>query len=112
MTKLLPPPFLFFASPVMKSSVCLFAFWVLVPVFFFVSCGPDSHHGRIKGVIQGVNEANILVFSPIEADCDRGKMDTIDALFGYTINNGKGKPTNSEFIAMISDKLRLELKSA
>lgn len=77
MTKLLPPPFLFFASPVMKSSVCLFAFWVLVPVFFFVSCGPDSHHGRIKGVIQGVNEANILVFSPIEADCDRGKMDTI-----------------------------------
>ena len=31
-------------------------------------------------------------------------MDTIDALFGYTINNGKGKPTNSEFIALIADK--------
>ena len=31
-------------------------------------------------------------------------MDTIDALFGYTINNGKGKPTNSEFIALIADE--------
>ena len=41
----------------------------------------------------------------------RGKMDTIDKLFGYTINNGKGKPTNSEFVALIADKLRLELKA-
>ena len=38
----------------------------------------------------------------------RGKMDTIDALFGYTVSNGKGKPTNSEFIALIADKIRLE----
>ena len=37
-------------------------------------------------------------------------MDTIDDLFGYTINTGKGKPTNSEFIALISDKIRLEYK--
>ena len=35
-------------------------------------------------------------------------MDTIDALFGYTIHAGKGKPTNSEFIALIADKIRLE----
>ena len=39
----------------------------------------------------------------------RGKMDTIYSLFGYTINSGKGKPTNSEFVALIADKIRLEL---
>lgn len=37
-------------------------------------------------------------------------MDTIDELFGYTINMGKGKPTNSEFIALIADKIRIEYK--
>ena len=47
----------------------------------------------------------------IEVAWSRGKMDTIDALFGYTINTGKGKPTNSEFIALIADKIRLEYKS-
>jgi len=45
----------------------------------------------------------------IEVAWSRGKVDTIDRLFGYTVNNGKGKPTNSEFIALISDRLRLEL---
>ena len=40
----------------------------------------------------------------------RGKMDTIDDLFGYTVSNGKGKPTNSEFVALIADKIRLEYK--
>ena len=44
----------------------------------------------------------------IEVAWSRGKMDTIDKLFGYTIHNGKGKPTNSEFIALIADKIRLE----
>lgn len=46
----------------------------------------------------------------IEVAWSRGKVDTIDKLFGYTINNGKGKPTNSEFIALIADRLRLEMK--
>lgn len=46
----------------------------------------------------------------IEIAWDRGDVDTLDSYFGYTINNGRGKPTNSEFIAMISDKLRLQLK--
>lgn len=46
----------------------------------------------------------------IEVAWSRGKMDTIDELFGYTINNGKGKPTNSEFIALIADKIRLNYK--
>lgn len=46
----------------------------------------------------------------IEVAWSRGKMDTIDKLFGYTVNNGKGKPTNSEFVALIADRLRLELQ--
>lgn len=46
----------------------------------------------------------------IEVAWSRGQVDTIDSLFGYTVNIGKGKPTNSEFIAMVADKLRLELK--
>lgn len=44
----------------------------------------------------------------IEVAWNRGKIDTIDKIFGYTVNNNKGKPTNSEFIALIADKLRLE----
>lgn len=48
----------------------------------------------------------------IEVAWSRGQVETMDAIFGYTINSIKGKPTNSEFIAMIADKLRLELRSA
>ncbi|WP_250278050.1 sporulation transcription factor Spo0A [[Clostridium] colinum] len=47
----------------------------------------------------------------IEVAWSRGRIDAIDSLFGYTINNHKGKPTNSEFIALIADRLRLELKT-
>lgn len=46
----------------------------------------------------------------IEVAWSRGRMETIEELFGYTVNSGKGKPTNSEFIALISDKIRLEYK--
>jgi len=46
----------------------------------------------------------------IEVAWDRGEVETLDKLFGYTIQTSKGKPTNSEFIAMIADKLRLQLK--
>ena len=46
----------------------------------------------------------------IEVAWARGKMDTIDNIFGYTVNTNRGKPTNSEFIAMIADKLRLEME--
>lgn len=48
----------------------------------------------------------------IEVAWSRGKMDTINELFGYTVSYGKGKPTNSEFVALIADKIRLEYKSA
>lgn len=44
----------------------------------------------------------------IEVAWGRGKVDTINTLFGYTVHNDRGKPTNSEFIAMVADKLRLE----
>ena len=47
----------------------------------------------------------------IEVAWSRGRMETLDSLFGYTINTGKGKPTNSEFIALIADKIRLRYKS-
>ena len=47
----------------------------------------------------------------IEVAWSRGKLDTLDSLFGYTVSNRKGKPTNSEFIALIADTLRLEYKN-
>ena len=46
----------------------------------------------------------------IEVAWDRGDVDTLNAYFGYTIQNNRGKPTNSEFIAMIADNLRLKYK--
>lgn len=46
----------------------------------------------------------------IEVAWSRGKLDTIEELFGYTVSNGKGKPTNSEFIALIADTIQLEYK--
>ena len=48
----------------------------------------------------------------IEVAWGRGQQEAVENIFGYTISAAKGKPTNSEFIAMIADKLRLELKSA
>ena len=46
----------------------------------------------------------------IEVAWSRGKLDVLDELFGYTVSNGKGKPTNSEFIALVADTIRLEYK--
>jgi len=48
----------------------------------------------------------------IEVAWNRGQIETVENIFGYTVNSNKGKPTNSEFIAMIADKLRLDLKTA
>lgn len=48
----------------------------------------------------------------IEVAWDRGDIDILNSYFGYTIHNSRGKPTNSEFIAMISDRLRLSLRTA
>ena len=48
----------------------------------------------------------------IEVAWDRGDVDVLNSYFGYTIHNTRGKPTNSEFIAMISDKLCLQMDNA
>ncbi len=47
----------------------------------------------------------------IEVAWDRGDLETLQRFFGYTVSNTKGKPTNSEFIALIADKLQLQLRS-
>ena len=47
----------------------------------------------------------------IEVAWDRGDLETLQKYFGYTVSNAKGKPTNSEFIAMIADRLVLEQKT-
>ncbi len=46
----------------------------------------------------------------IEVAWSRGKMETLETFFGYTVNIGKGKPTNSEFIALLADKIRLKYR--
>ncbi len=46
----------------------------------------------------------------IEVAWSRGRVETINDLFGYTVSAGKGKPTNSEFVALIADKIRLDAK--
>ncbi|MEF9970660.1 MAG: sporulation transcription factor Spo0A, partial [Ruthenibacterium sp.] len=47
----------------------------------------------------------------IEVAWDRGDLETLQKYFGYTVSNAKGKPTNSEFIAMIADRLQLQRKA-
>ena len=67
-----------------------------------------------KGFFQSREKARSSIMAgivhAIEVAWSRGQVDAIDALFGYTVSVGKGKPTNSEFIAMVADKLRLEMK--
>ncbi|MBR4153908.1 MAG: sporulation initiation factor Spo0A C-terminal domain-containing protein, partial [Paludibacteraceae bacterium] len=46
----------------------------------------------------------------IEVAWVRGKPETMNNVFGYTVHTGKGKPTNSEFIAMVADRIRLQIK--
>ena len=46
----------------------------------------------------------------IEVAWDRGDLDVLNSIFGYTVQNTRGKPTNSEFIALIADNLRLQNK--
>jgi len=48
----------------------------------------------------------------IEVAWSRGNVDVINAIFGHTVNRDRGKPTNSEFIAMVADKLRMQMKAS
>lgn len=81
---------------------------------------PDLMHAVTKVLYPTVAKSNKTTSSrverairhAIEVAWDRGDVDVLASYFGYTIQNSRGKPTNSEFIAMISDKLRLDLQPA
>ncbi len=81
---------------------------------------PDLMHSVTKVLYPTVAKTNKTTPSrverairhAIEVAWDRGDVDVLSSYFGYTIQNSRGKPTNSEFIAMISDKLRLKMRSA
>ena len=80
---------------------------------------PELMHAVTKSLYPTVAKSNATTSSrverairhAIEVAWDRGDVDVLSSYFGYTIQNSRGKPTNSEFIAMISDKLRLDLKA-
>lgn len=80
---------------------------------------PNLMHAVTKSLYPTVAKTNATTSSrverairhAIEVAWDRGDVDVLSSYFGYTIQNSRGKPTNSEFIAMISDKLRLDLKA-
>ena len=64
-----------------------------------------SFHDRAEVLDQILTE-----YPQIEVAWDRGDLETLQRYFGYTVSNTKGKPTNSEFIAMIADRIRLQRK--
>lgn len=78
---------------------------------------PDLIHAVTKELYPTIAKNNLTTPSrverairhAIEVAWDRGDVDVLSSYFGYTILNSRGKPTNSEFIAMISDKLRLKM---
>lgn len=80
---------------------------------------PSLMHAVTKSLYPTVAKTNCTTPSrverairhAIEVAWDRGDVDVLSSYFGYTIQNSRGKPTNSEFIAMISDKLRLDIKA-
>ena len=79
---------------------------------------PDLIHAVTKELYPTIARNNTTTSSrverairhAIEVAWDRGDVDVLSSYFGYTILNSRGKPTNSEFIAMISDKLRLKMR--
>ncbi|MEW6080641.1 MAG: sporulation transcription factor Spo0A [Bacillota bacterium] len=63
----------------------------------------QAHHTTPSRVERAIRHA-------IEVAWNRGNIDVINGIFGHTVNKDKGKPTNSEFIAMLADKIRMEMK--
>ncbi len=63
---------------------------------------------RFKTTDQKVERA---IRNAIEVSWTRGNVDTFERLFGYSVQQGKNRPTNSEYIARIADKMRLDIKS-
>ena len=66
------------------------------------------HQIGVPAHIKGYQFLRDAILHAIEVAWDRGDVDTLNSYFGYTIHNLRGKPTNSEFIAMIADKMRLD----
>ena len=64
---------------------------------------------RFKTTDQKVERA---IRNAIEVSWTRGNIDTFEELFGYSVGTGKGRPTNSEYIARIADKIRLDLRDS
>ena len=76
-----------------------------------------THHPIIFHALKRFNSADAVqrcveraIRHAIEVAWDRGDIETLQKYFGYTVNSAKGKPTNSEFIAMIADRLQLQRK--
>ena len=69
-----------------------------------------GYHYLRDAILMAIEDMDRAIRHAIEVAWSRGKLDTLDELFGYTVNGGKGKPTNSEFIALIADTIRLEYK--
>lgn len=63
---------------------------------------------RFKTTDQKVERA---IRNAIEVSWNRGNVDTFEAMFGYSASSGKTRPTNSEYIARVADKIRLDIKS-
>ena len=93
----------------MKNFSCVFiglaldnAYLFMVICVYTINVG-DKKLRRNQQIVDEIRHA-------IEVAWDRGDVDTLNSYFGYTIQNNRGKPTNSEFIAMIADNLRLKYK--
>ena len=89
------------------------------------TAAPMQTHSKSRGLLEpqvildpletpapapGLN-GELLLWHAIEVAWDRGDLETLQKFFGFTVSNTKGKPTNSEFIALIADKLQLQLKT-
>ena len=69
---------------------------------------PENVSSLTPSQLKAVQPDESVIRHAIEVAWDRGDVDTLNSYFGYTIHNLRGKPTNSEFIAMIADKMRLD----
>ena len=71
----------------------------------------ELYPGIAKRFQTSASKVERAIRHAIEVAWDRGDVDVLSSYFGYTIQNERGKPTNSEFIAMISDNLKLQMKT-
>ena len=82
--------------------------------------GSEEFCGKLGVALKQTNRYSVVgsacdgvraIRHAIEVAWDRGDLETLQRFFGYTVSNTKGKPTNSEFIALIADRLQLQLRS-